>query len=48
MPRLVENVSKKTIPPHVKALVFELCATDMDGEDLEVPYVRYTLDSTGN
>nr|CDS33642.1 ubiquitin modifier activating enzyme 1 [Hymenolepis microstoma] len=48
MPRLVENVSKKTIPPHVKSLVFELCATDMEGEDLEVPYVRYILDSTRN
>ncbi|VDN99537.1 unnamed protein product [Rodentolepis nana] len=48
MPRLVENVSKKTIPPHVKSLVFELCATDLDGEDLEVPYVRYVLDGTRN
>ncbi|VDM30197.1 unnamed protein product [Hydatigera taeniaeformis] len=44
MPHLVETVSKKRIPAHVNALVFELCATDLDGEDVEVPYVRYVLD----
>ncbi|KAM7537021.1 hypothetical protein Aperf_G00000059949 [Anoplocephala perfoliata] len=46
MPRLVESVSKKSIPSYCKALVFELCATDLDGEDVEVPYVRYVLDSS--
>ncbi|EUB59741.1 Ubiquitin-like modifier-activating enzyme [Echinococcus granulosus] len=44
MLNLVESVSKKRIPAHVNALVFELCATDLDGEDVEVPYVRYVLD----
>ncbi len=44
MPQLVETVSKKQIAPHVRALVFELCAKDVEGEDVEVPYVRYTLD----
>lgn len=37
----VEKVSKKRIKPHVKALVLELCCNDKDGEDVEVPYVRY-------
>jgi ubiquitin-activating enzyme E1 len=41
MTELVAKVSKKKIKPHVKALVFELCCNDADGEDVEVPYVRY-------
>ena len=41
MTTLVERVSKKKIKAHVKALVFELCCNDADGEDVEVPYVRY-------
>ena len=40
---VVKKVSKKKIPPHVKALVFELCVNDKDGEDVEVPYVKYNL-----
>lgn len=43
MRELVERVSKKTIEPHVKALVFELCCNDTEGEDVEVPYVKYNL-----
>ncbi|XP_022652731.1 ubiquitin-like modifier-activating enzyme 1 isoform X2 [Varroa destructor] len=43
MSEVVESVSGKKIPPHVKALVFELCCNDIDGEDLEVPYVNYRL-----
>lgn len=43
MSEVVEAVSKKKIEPHVKALTFELCCNDLDGEDVEVPYVRYTL-----
>lgn len=43
MSEVVKKVSKKKIEPHVKALVFELCCNDRDGEDVEVPYVRYTL-----
>ena len=41
MSELVAKVSKKKIKPHVKALVFELCCNNADGEDVEVPYVRY-------
>lgn len=34
--KLVETVSKKTIPPHVKNLVVEVMVTDEEGEDVEV------------
>lgn len=40
---VVKKVSKKKIEPHVRALVLELCANDKDGEDVEVPYVKYNL-----
>ena len=40
---VVKRVSKKKIPPHVRALVMELCCNDDQGKDVEVPYVRYSL-----
>ncbi|KAF2880951.1 hypothetical protein ILUMI_25232 [Ignelater luminosus] len=43
MSEVVKRVSKRRIEPHVRALVFELCCNDVDGNDVEVPYVRYTL-----
>ena len=43
MSDVVQDVSKKKIPNHVKSLVFELCCNDEDGEDVEVPYVKYDL-----
>ncbi|KAL3853736.1 hypothetical protein ACJMK2_017251 [Sinanodonta woodiana] len=43
MTEVVKKVSKKKIPPHVKALVLEICCNDKDGEDVEVPYVQYRL-----
>lgn len=43
MSKVVESVSKKEIPKHVKALVLEVCCNDLEGEDLEVPYVKYIL-----
>lgn len=43
MSELVERVSKKSIEPHVRALVFELCCNDTEGDDVEVPYVKYNL-----
>uniref|UniRef100_A0A1B6D3R9 E1 ubiquitin-activating enzyme n=1 Tax=Clastoptera arizonana TaxID=38151 RepID=A0A1B6D3R9_9HEMI len=42
---VVRKVSKKKLESYVKALVFELCCNDNDGNDVEVPYVRYTLPS---
>ncbi|KAJ2938005.1 hypothetical protein O0L34_g14459 [Tuta absoluta] len=43
MSEVVARVSKKRLEAHVKALVFELCCNDVDGNDVEVPYVKYTL-----
>ncbi|KAG0265948.1 SPS-sensor component ptr3 [Actinomortierella ambigua] len=37
---LVENVSRKATPPHVKAFTVEIMCYDRDGEDVEVPYTR--------
>jgi ubiquitin-activating enzyme E1 len=43
LPKLVEYVSKKPIAPHQKDLIFEICADDETGEDVEVPFVRVDL-----
>ncbi|KAG7188057.1 hypothetical protein KM043_013222 [Ampulex compressa] len=43
MSEVVKKVSKKKLEPHIRALVFELCCNDTEGNDVEVPYVRYTL-----
>jgi len=40
---IVEQVTKQPIPPHVSALILEICASDPDDEDVEVPYVRLAL-----
>jgi len=40
---VVRRVSKRRLEPHVRALVFEVCCNDRDGEDVEVPYVRYLI-----
>ncbi|XP_015379860.1 PREDICTED: ubiquitin-like modifier-activating enzyme 1 [Diuraphis noxia] len=45
MSEIVRNISKKRIEPHVKSLVFEICCNNTDGEDVEVPYVKYNLPS---
>jgi len=41
--KTIEKVSKKKIKPHQKILVLELCCNDKDGEDVDVPYVKYYL-----
>jgi len=43
---VVQKVSKKKIPPHVRALTIELCCDNADDEDVEVPYVKYILPKT--
>ena len=43
MSQLVATVSKKPIPSHVRALVFEICCNDSEGADVEVPFVQYRL-----
>jgi len=40
---VVEKVSKKRHGSHVKALTVEICCNDKDGEDVDVPYVRYVF-----
>ena len=40
---VVKRVSKKKIPNYVGALVLEICCYDKDGEDVEVPYIKYNL-----
>ncbi|KAH9918251.1 ubiquitin activating enzyme [Epithele typhae] len=37
--KLVETVSKKTIPAHTKHLIVEVMASDEEGEDVEVPFI---------
>jgi len=41
--QLVEDVTKKAIPAHQTALVFDICVVDANDEDVEIPYVRYLL-----
>lgn len=43
MTEIVRKVTKREIAPYERALVFEICCNDEEGEDVEVPYVRYTL-----
>ncbi|KAI7899270.1 ubiquitin-activating emzyme E1 [Cokeromyces recurvatus] len=40
---LVETVSKKPIPAHVKSIIFEVCVNDANDEDVDVPYVRVKI-----
>jgi ubiquitin-activating enzyme E1 len=41
MSQLVETVTKKPIDANLKYLILEVCATDADDEDLELPYIRF-------
>jgi ubiquitin-activating enzyme E1 len=41
--KLVETVSKKPIPPHVKHLITEVMVMDEEGEDVEVPFIVVKL-----
>ncbi|KAJ7937317.1 ubiquitin activating enzyme [Mycena leptocephala] len=41
--KLVEFVSKKAIPPHVKHLIVEVMVSDEEGEDVEVFYLLLHL-----
>ncbi|XP_077517867.1 ubiquitin-like modifier-activating enzyme 1 [Amblyomma americanum] len=43
MSQVVETVSKKTIPPHKRALTFQLMCYDSNGRDVWLPDVRYVL-----
>lgn len=41
--QLVETISKKAIPEHQKEVIFEVVTEDMDGEDVEVPYLKVKI-----
>eukprot|EP00937_MAST-01D_sp_MAST-1D-sp2_P004652 g4652.t1 len=40
---VVEQVTKAPIDPSKRYLIIEVCATDEEGEDVEIPYARVTL-----
>ena len=40
MSRVAQEVSKKGIRPGVRNLVLEICCTDANDEDAEVPYIE--------
>ncbi|SPO05868.1 probable ubiquitin-protein ligase (E1-like (ubiquitin-activating) enzym) [Cephalotrichum gorgonifer] len=44
MSALVESVSKKKIPEHQKEVIFDVVVDDVDGEEVEIPYIKVTLD----
>ncbi|XP_019850641.1 PREDICTED: ubiquitin-like modifier-activating enzyme 1 isoform X3 [Amphimedon queenslandica] len=43
MTEVAKAASKKGIAPHVRNLVFEICCSDDQGEDVEVPYIKYNF-----
>lgn len=43
MKAVVEEVTRREIPDYVKSIVFEVMANNKDNEDIEVPYIKYTL-----
>jgi ubiquitin-activating enzyme E1 len=43
MTELVQEALDRELDPSLKALVFQICCNDPDGEDVEVPPVRYSL-----
>jgi ubiquitin-activating enzyme E1 len=40
---LVASISKKPIPEHQQNVIFEICADDQSGEDVEVPYIMMKM-----
>jgi ubiquitin-activating enzyme E1 len=40
---LVQTVSKKQIPDHQKEVIFEVVTEDVEGEDVEVPYIKVKI-----
>lgn len=40
---LIETVSKKPVPAHMKNLILEICCDDKEGEDVEVPYINVKI-----
>ncbi|EJU06450.1 ubiquitin activating enzyme [Dacryopinax primogenitus] len=44
MTELVENVSRKPLPPHTKSMLVEMMVNDVEGEDVEIPFVVVYVD----
>ena len=40
---VLQVTKQQAFPPHVRSLVLEMCCNDTDGEDVEVPYIKYDL-----
>jgi len=40
---VLQVTKQQSFPPHVQSLVLEICCNDTDGEDVEVPYIKYDL-----
>ncbi|KFX87038.1 hypothetical protein V490_08613 [Pseudogymnoascus sp. VKM F-3557] len=40
---LLAQISKKPVPEHQKNVIFEICADDESGEDVEVPYIMVKM-----
>lgn len=43
MSQLVETVSRKAIPEHVRDIVCEIMVNDDTDEDVEVPYLKIRI-----
>jgi ubiquitin-activating enzyme E1 len=43
MSEVVKEVTKKDVDKSKVFMIFEVCATDEEGEDVEIPYVRYRI-----
>ncbi|PKI83669.1 E1 ubiquitin-activating enzyme [Malassezia vespertilionis] len=43
MSQLLETVSKQPIPPYAKNILIEIMADDLNGEDVEVPFVNVRI-----
>ena len=41
--KVAMEASKKPIGPEVRNLVLEICVTDTNGEDADVPYIKYNF-----
>ncbi|XP_039706392.1 ubiquitin-like modifier-activating enzyme 1 [Pteropus medius] len=40
---IISHVSRRVLGQHVRALVLEMCCNNESSEDVEVPYIRYTV-----
>lgn len=43
IPKLVEMIGGKPVPAHQRYIVLECLAEDQQGEDVDVPYIRYQV-----